>query len=757
MISLLKLQIFIATIAFFAFSPHTTAQLIDFDTDQNPEKRAEFYKKLLWDTPQEGFNDTIIPEKWKNESLVYICSSTELLIDYEMGKMKYYTFHHNRVKLQDINAVSNYSEFSFRDDFKSKGLFQKVIANYHVGYKIIKPDGTEHEVNVNDAVEKSMQQGRDKLTINKVAVPDLELGDIVDYYYITEVKFPVSKFYAMSPDWYPLVDEYPIKKQYLTIHVGPNVYLNAKSVNKAPELSLVNKNARFSSFALIDSMRDKITDNIHFRMATELPHVKFQGYFTSLSSSSKAMGNLEAYMLLDHKKLNRQLNPDKLKDITVFLSKDGTNYWGGTVDYYSNYIKATNNYLTSVLDKKDFDKSKLVKEAYYFLREYNFRTQLLKVASNGKISPYVYSRPLDLFSANHVLAAVFKNWGVPFNFVYTVPNSISKLDDWLFFDELTPLLEVLANDTFLIADFGSESFINQMPREFSGNKAYRVSVFNDDGKFLKKGGTLDTITLKKNTPEDFKSNLSINMKISDFTSPASLNFAYNMSKGDRMTWDTLMVSGYDSFKDENMAYSPFIISPTINPSKWSYAIAGLSDYQNKFEKDRSEQLTQLMQLKLSNESFSLDSVYVNNIGRWEEQAELKFGFNAHVSNLYTKIGDNYLLDIGSILGNKFLDRPLDDSVSFDFQTNGPFIFEQTLNLTLPDGYTIKDVQKLNLDFANDCGSIQVKAQVISDTIEVSIVKTLNEQFYPKEKWKEYTSFMKESIQIGMQQVVIEKK
>ncbi len=731
-------------------------QLVECDFTQSNKERAAFYKNMLWNTPQPEFSDTLVPPQWRNESQVMLCSNSEVLYAYYMAKMTFVLVEHSRVKLQDLNAVSRYSEFSFRDNYKSRGWFNKVKATFHVGFKIVKPDGTEHEVDINEAVETNIQQGRKEETMNKIAIPGLEMGDIVDFYYIAEIKFPVSQYYVQDPEFFPLVDEFPIKKQYLTLHIGPSVYLNARSVNGAPKLKLSHENMYFSSYQLVDSMRNKLTDNVHFRMATELPHLKYHGYYVNTTLRPKKPGNVELFMLGDRVKYKDHLHTDDLKELTVFLSKDKSSYWGGTTDVYASYIKATNRYLKSKFDKTQFNQTELVKEAYYFLREYNFRTQLLRIASNGKISPSIYAPPLELFSANHVLATVYKEWGVPFNFVYTVPNSMSKLDDWLFLNELVPLLEVMPDkDTLLIADIGKESFINYLPHDYSGNKAYRINVFDKEGKFLRKGGTMEPIVLKKNTPDDFKSQVNIHMRVTDFSSPVQLNFEYQVKGGEKVLWDTLMVSAYDSYREQRSDYSRYIVSPAIDHSKWAYTMSGLNEYQVQFEEQRRQSVSDFMRLKLGNQSFTLDSIYVNNIGRWEPKPDLEFGYSATATQVCTPIGERYLLDVGSMLGNKFIPTQLEDSVTFDFQTGGPYEVSQTLRISLPAGYQVKDVESLQKHFENECGILHISASYSQGELMVQTRKAAKHRFYPRQKWPAYTAFLNAGVQMAQMQVIVE--
>ena len=136
---------------------------------QNKEEIRDFF----WGKTDAYKTATTIPDKYKNESAVVICK----LEDYDYHKFgKSVTFRsafRKRVKLNDQNAVTAFSEFNYSE--KSNPRYGAVIKTV-VGIKVIKPNGTE---NIIDTEKEAVNVDKQK----RVAVPNLEIGDIIHITY----------------------------------------------------------------------------------------------------------------------------------------------------------------------------------------------------------------------------------------------------------------------------------------------------------------------------------------------------------------------------------------------------------------------------------------------------------------------------------------------------------------------------------------------------------------------------------------------
>ncbi|NOX48170.1 MAG: hypothetical protein GXO89_14450, partial [Chlorobi bacterium] len=138
------------------------------------KQKAQRDAKIFGKSDKE-FENTEIPGKWKDESAVVLARKIEYIYANEKKEITFEKIYRSRVKLLDQAAVELYSEFYF-------------IATNEIGIRIIKPDGATDIVETSQAieVENSVKIPKEffslKVKYKKLAVPNLEVGDIIDYY-----------------------------------------------------------------------------------------------------------------------------------------------------------------------------------------------------------------------------------------------------------------------------------------------------------------------------------------------------------------------------------------------------------------------------------------------------------------------------------------------------------------------------------------------------------------------------------------------
>ncbi|MBC7903365.1 MAG: DUF3857 domain-containing protein, partial [Gemmatimonadaceae bacterium] len=232
-------------------------------------------REEMWGNPVPEFKTTEVPEKWKNESAVLLAVQREYSADYNtrlrgLGTAKVYVQKftlHFRIKMLDKAAVEHFSELSFDNKTIKTNLFGKASEYRVIGVKIVKPNGTEKEINLKNAVKTDAGSSNDL----KLAVPNLEPGDILDY-------FVAVRDEGLEPpefgDEETLENRYPVVSQTLSYTVHRNLHFYAASLNKAPTFKQSTEGDG-TRYVLRDLMRDKSPDirwNYVYRTA---PHFRY--------------------------------------------------------------------------------------------------------------------------------------------------------------------------------------------------------------------------------------------------------------------------------------------------------------------------------------------------------------------------------------------------------------------------------------------------------------------------------------------------
>src|SRR5690606_15359741 len=122
-------------------------------------------------------------------------------------------------------AVTEFSEFSFKDRFystKGWGGFKK--GTNIIGIKVIKPDGTEKEVNVDEEAVTTDE-------VKKIAISNLEIGDIIDYYFYSVEPFKSVGAYGFDAVEQTLGDVYPTMDLKITFMTENDFFVNFNTYN----------------------------------------------------------------------------------------------------------------------------------------------------------------------------------------------------------------------------------------------------------------------------------------------------------------------------------------------------------------------------------------------------------------------------------------------------------------------------------------------------------------------------------------------
>jgi hypothetical protein len=245
-------RFFLIVILFYLGNTGVAQDVIDEDFLEIIAKNAN----PLWEQAAPQFVNNTVSDKYKKESAVIIGFKRELSID-KKSKAGFLSkgersllFYENvrfKIKLNDRNAVKNFTEFYFRYSDKEDGFSAKVT----------KKDGIATTISLSEAVKvESVQEVPEFFKsffdqeidasnrYYKVAIPDLEPNDILEYVSITKSKLNVrgNGFIEFSPQYELCVKTYPILFNQIAIETDNKSFFKAQSKNGAPEFKKENAN-----------------------------------------------------------------------------------------------------------------------------------------------------------------------------------------------------------------------------------------------------------------------------------------------------------------------------------------------------------------------------------------------------------------------------------------------------------------------------------------------------------------------------------
>jgi hypothetical protein len=176
--------------------------------EKNNAEALAYYKKVIGED-KEALTITDVPEEWKDESVVILKQQIYLSFfglpklsfkTEKRGTVPYKGITRKSILIQDNSGLKEFSEFYFQ-------------SSDIIGIDIKKKNGSEINIDLNSAVsfEKDVpsfyKDTYHKETYFKIAIPNLELGDIIKYYKVyTDRTAEKLKFISSLASKYPVLE-----------------------------------------------------------------------------------------------------------------------------------------------------------------------------------------------------------------------------------------------------------------------------------------------------------------------------------------------------------------------------------------------------------------------------------------------------------------------------------------------------------------------------------------------------------------------
>jgi hypothetical protein len=345
--------------------------------------------QIVWNDADADFAITATPDKWKEESGIIIAQKTKFSFDKDANKLVVFEITRRRIKLNDHDAVNTYSSFFFRLGSSKDGA----------GFKIIKSNGTVKEVSIRNALlvedlsdvpetfqpyigkaKTKIDKSKSEVIYYKIAIPDLDPGDIIDYGTIFYDDNTVKKtsYIEFQPIYFICTREYPVMSQKFEIDTDDKSFVNSKAINGAPEFK-DNTGSRDADYTWEDRNRERLNDARWVNNFVDLPLVKFQIVF----SKQENRGDL---FIGDKGEMKRSLTPNELaKKINTFYNKidNEAGPYSNTIQYYLKQIDYSN-----------------LREDDYINKLYNIIRHIVYFRMSGEMSSelfaYLFMKKLEL-------------------------------------------------------------------------------------------------------------------------------------------------------------------------------------------------------------------------------------------------------------------------------------------------------------------------------------------------------------------------
>ncbi|MFL5787632.1 MAG: hypothetical protein ACJ748_06240 [Flavisolibacter sp.] len=726
-------------------------------------------------TPQPGmvieneFKETTIPDKWKNESAVIIGQKSEYLfsrlsLNKNSAVVRISEYIHKRIKLQDKNSLEKFSTF----------YYVTMGKDGQADYNIIKSNGKEINVDMKTAIEEEKDipaiykpiYYKMNIKSMKIAIPALEVGDIIDYTVRSTIDWDMKENgINFSPFIFSLSNNYPTLFQEYRFTMANGMKVRYRAFNGAPNIkfdpkaSVYGDKNSYLSYYFRDKDRDKTNEERWSYDLRNTPTVKFQVVLLSINDEdSKSLGEAT----VDRSGL----------DIDNVYKR----YIGAGM-YMTPTVSSLVGYTTEYVIKKKADGTiktddDAIRESFYCLRKVFLEmyykgpvhSDLEKYITGKKVYKKVLAaekkegaqkeekedevriKSLTFASALRTTLAALK---IPSELFVYEPRTLGTWHDAIFMEELDYILRVRYKHKYCYLEpFNNFDSFGMPYPELENAEGYALG-YEEANSYIR--ATVPGSTVNDNIDhEDIGISFSTDMNTIREERTSTYLGAEKLGHIEKANIDREYLN-----YDFNKYFNP----PGQKKKNEQSAIVPVK-YEETDKDDRVKERNDLFEKELK-ENFDVDKYEGFELikdGRFGDTAWLQYKEKFTLKKMISKAGRNYILDIGKLIGGQIKLEPTEITTR---QTNIwiPYArkIENTITVTLPDGYSVDGLQDLTNNIDNESGTFISTARLEGNVLTITTQKQYKKNFDQKENWPNYVAFLEPAYKFSQSKIVLKKK
>lgn len=716
-----------------------------------------------WDKPE--FKKRDIPAEYANASKIVIAQHTELTAD-SKSKLAYYGFLafgskketaivetvREMIKLNDKTSVDEYSELSFTRLEKRSGFFTKSKATTFVGVRVIKPNGQVKEINADDIV---LTKDESKEKRAKLAIPDLQPGDIIDYFIATNQLLTndlTSKSYTIA-----LFNEAPVLHYSFHGQLGKKFAIDYRSYNGAPDLKVSKDDDKDIIIDVEKKNMAPFETSLWVAPALQLPLIRMNISLGYRGPGSRYLGTSKPGEVTKNKDTDEvvemQANSFAGKFYNAYFMKAGRAEFDAIVSDARRMAKQTN---VSYREMSDEEKAAFLFYTFRFTKLLNFDIEELERSVNSGY--YSYN------GLAFLLNCTFKAANLEPAILVSSPKTGFRMKEVMDLEDLVTSTYLLGtNKVFSIGSIYDFPFT--VPETMEGLKN------TSSIKLKTRGAVMSTSALNKmaevgpgiRLPEsDAGKNAHIDNLVLKVTPGQD-----NLEVGRKTT-----IKGYykNSVQSQLILYEDYYESERKALGEDKSLIEKLEDgkrsrkyvdeVKNAFAEARKNQkkaFTDEAKLWFEQEVTDLKNFKIDNLGVRHTSPDFRYSSSFNLGGLVKKAGNNIIVEIGKIQGQPLAIKPEQRTRSLDIYMSYPRSIEYHIELQIPEDYTAEGVEALNKKVVNDAGFFTSDAKINDQVVSIIVKKHYLHSYEPAANWNKLVEFIDAATEWTNAKLLLKKK
>ena len=684
-------------------------------------KLAQKVRQEVWSSTPADFQKRTVPDRYKNASAVILSYYRELSTDYYRKatadlvlnlrltrQIDCTDMERMLIQINDKKALKDYSEFTFKT--KSR----KWTWGYHhktqtvLGIRVIKKNGNVQEVSLEDYVD--VKEGKnDKDLSQKIAVPDLEVGDCIDVFSLDQID---TQEQQLDPFYFVLRQDEPVL--YTKVHcvLDQSLATVYRTMNGAPDFTQTTDKDKN---AVLDMVMDKPVDaesSIWYNSLEQSPFIEM--YITPTKAK---VAVVEKAMRQKGVRGNPDVTPilqDDWKLLKSYVSKGGYSP-AGLPSTYKSVFKSAKKEGMSAEEKAD--------------RIYSFEYV------NGGASQRVFN----------TVANYLRKLGVEIEMGITTPFGALPVDKLINYNSTTWFFRLKGTNLYYFPGTYPK-VASEIPYIYQGRKAYMQD-------------SEEQITIPVSQAEDNKSVTDMVVKLDGTKLDISRKVTYSgeqkmygqsLVSPDNMLFGSSQLEAYWRYLkyDDKDPYSCYTKKES----------AELKGAFNEYRKNAIDPFKAEISSYHDGDPVQVGGYGVDCVGIRRDSSNFVYHVDYVMDGMVKRAGNNYLLSVGKLIGSSLKLEGKDRERIDDVWRKMAFVDEWNIEIPLPQGYKVsaEALKKIETSVANECGEFTVKATAGNESVKVYVRKCFAHRVEPVSNWSKLLALVDACSAFADKQMVIAK-
>lgn len=668
---------------------------------------AESIRKEIWALKLPEFEQTTVPDRYKDRSAVILAAHSRLEVTKKtrlsIGSFLLNSGLTNRevtcrnlyrelVAIQDKASLERYSEFDFKAETKHKEWQYDELTQRVLGVRIIKPDGTVSTVDTDEFMTTTEGKKGDEQR-QKLAVPGLEIGDKIDIFFFTLTNL---ENHNLPPFTFAFRHEYPMLSYTVHCELDKGLTTQYRTLNGAPDFrQSTNEEKDIILDAEVKDVAD-VEPSLWYNPVRQTPYIRMH-----VINPKMKYGYIPESA---RKNTGLQANPD----VSPIIRDNHYGYWAGNaalacglttreIFHLRGLVKdlkkmnltdeqkadSAMTYLNMGVEASpqgEYDSARFFALFRYFLDLLDIEYQALVTVRNDEKEPMEQRIDAYLMVRGVELAKSKKIYIAP---TLQGQRRVSSL--------LTPL---------------------DIPAEVQGEKFYYLQPQIE--KTYTRTGTVPLSTM-----DDNKNLTTLQVTLQGTEAEICRNELYTGHL--KQFYQTHLVK----ISDRYAVARPYLkLKGTAAEQLGKKEQADFAEWMRQADEREKTDYANEVEGYHGEKPKAVTSYRMKSIGLHPQSRNLEYEVKYTMDGLVKKAGPNYVLSAGKLLGSQMKVEGRERTRTFDVHATAPRTYQWHVSVTLPEGYTVKpdNLKKLNVKVENECASFTAHARLEAGKLVIEAAK-----------------------------------